>query len=117
LDWKAKSVKVQLKTSYPEDGKVALIVKSGKKEKLTIKVRQPSWVKGDLKFSVNGKALIAIKNSNGYWEITKLWNNGDVINFEIPMSLRSEGMPDNPNRIALLYGPVVFSRTTWKRNA
>jgi len=42
LDWKAKSVKVQLKTSYPEDGKVALIVKSGKKKNLPSKYGNPA---------------------------------------------------------------------------
>jgi hypothetical protein len=109
LNWKAKGVKVQLKTSYPQDGKVDLMVKSGKKEKLTIKVRQPGWAKSDLKFSVNGKATTAIKNVSGYWEMTRSWNNNDVISFDIPMSLHSESMPDNPNRIALLYGPVVLA--------
>src|SRR5258706_6307591 len=109
LNWKAKGVQIQLKTNYPQDGKVDLIVKSNKKEKYTVKVRQPSWVKSDLKFIVNGKTSPAIKNQNGYWEITKPWSTGDVISFEIPMTLRSESMPDNPNRIALLYGPVVLA--------
>jgi DUF1680 family protein len=109
LNWKLKDVRVQLKTNYPQDGKVDLVMKPGKKEKFTVKVRQPGWAKSDLKFSVNGKVSTAIRNQNGYWEITRLWSAGDVISFEVPISLRSESMPDNPNRIALLYGPIVLA--------
>jgi len=109
LNWKAKGIRIQLKTNYPQDGKVELTVKSDKTEKFTIKVRQPGWAKSDLKFSVNGKLSPATKSPNGYWEISQQWSNNDVISFEVPMSLRSESMPDNASRIALLYGPVVLA--------
>lgn len=109
LTWKSKGIKVQLKTNYPQDGKVDLVMKGAKKEKFTLKLRQPGWAKSDLKFLVNNKVTTAIRNQSGYWEITRPWNSDDVISFEIPMSLRSESMPDNPNRIALLYGPVVLA--------
>ncbi len=109
LNWKAKGVQIQLKSDYPQDGKVDLIVKSSKKEKFTIKVRQPGWAKTYMKFSINGRASTVTKNPNGYWEITQTWNNNDVLSFEVPMSLRAESMPDNPNRIALLYGPIVLA--------
>ncbi len=81
-------------------------------------MRQPGWAKSDLKFSINGKAVTAIKNSNGYWEVTtKYGTPGMSLILKFPLSLRSESMPDNPNRIALLYGPVVLAGQLWKRNA
>ncbi len=109
LNWKSKDVHIKMETHFPQDGKVALHVESSAKQKFIIKVRQPEWAKSDLKFSVNDKSIKASLNRNGYWEMDKVWSNGDVITFQLPMSLHSESMPDNPNRIALLYGPVVLA--------
>jgi len=109
LNWKSKSARIRMTTNYPQDGIVALRIELAVKQKLTLNVRQPGWAKSDLKFSVNKNSVGAIKNKNGYWEITRQWFNGDVLSFEVPLSLRSESMPDNPNRIALLYGPLVLA--------
>ncbi|CAH1055367.1 hypothetical protein PAECIP111894_01519 [Paenibacillus pseudetheri] len=41
--------------------------------------------------------------------LNKVWQDGDVVEYDIPMSVRIESMPDNPNRIAFLYGPLVLA--------
>jgi uncharacterized protein len=109
LNWKTKGAHVKMTTEFPKEGKVNLLIESSSKQRFAISVRQPRWAMADLQFSVNGKLVASIHHQNGYCEINRQWSNGDLLAFEIPLSLRSESMPDNPNRIALLYGPVVLA--------
>ena len=59
--------------------------------------------------SGNGKK-IAVKHKPGsYIPITRTWNDGDQIAVTYPMSLQLETTSDNPNKGALLYGPIVLA--------
>lgn len=44
-----------------------------------------------------------------YIAITRLWKDGDRITADYPMRLRVETTPDNPQKGALVYGPVVLA--------
>ncbi|HBS44578.1 MAG TPA: hypothetical protein DEA91_09195, partial [Paenibacillus sp.] len=46
---------------------------------------------------------------SSYLAVDRVWQDGDVVEYDIPMSVRIESMPDNPNRIAFLYGPLVLA--------
>ena len=37
-----------------------------------------------------------------------MWHDGDKIEVKIPMGLRTEALPDDPNKIAIFYGPLVL---------
>ena len=44
-----------------------------------------------------------------YIRLDRKWKTGDTIEIQFDMNLRSESMPDNPDRIALLHGPLVLA--------
>ena len=44
-----------------------------------------------------------------YAEIRRVWSKGDVLTVTIPMAVRAEPMPDDPRKVAFLYGPVVLA--------
>ncbi len=106
LNWKSKNVILTQKTSYPENGEVHFVVEGS--GKIPLKIRQPGWA-SDLQITLNGKPTGVMRDPSGYWVIKKALKNGDHVDVKVPMTLRSESMPDNPNRIALLYGPVVLA--------
>ncbi|MBS1508588.1 MAG: glycoside hydrolase family 127 protein [Bacteroidetes bacterium] len=108
LTWKANNAKVKLTTGFPEENTVTLTMELKAKRKFTLKIRQPAWTP-DVKFTLNNTVVNATKNAQGYWEITRQWATGDEVRFTMPMTLHTEAMPDNANRIALLYGPVVLA--------
>lgn len=108
LSWKSKGVSVNLNTRFPNEGQVNLQITSKRKQKFSIRVRKPAWAASEVTFAVNGEPIKVSADSNGYYVINGNWNN-ELITFVLPMQLRSERMPDNPNRIALLYGPVVLA--------
>jgi hypothetical protein len=46
---------------------------------------------------------------DGYLAIRRTWRSGDRVVVELPEDLHSEAMPDNPERVALFYGPVLLA--------
>ncbi len=58
---------------------------------------------------VNGKTFAAQKDTTGYLVINRKWKNNDKVEVSFPMSLYTESMPDNKDRVALLYGPLVLA--------
>jgi hypothetical protein len=73
-----------------------------------MRIRKPAWVDA-AQFKVNKKLIQPVLEKNGYWSIDRTWKNGDNIEIVLPMKLQTEPMPDNTNRIALLYGPIVLA--------
>ncbi len=106
VNWKSKNVTLTQKTSYPESGDVHFVVEGA--GKIPLRIRQPGWAE-NLRITLNGKATRVTRDASGYWVINKILKNGDHVDVKVPMTLRSESMPDNKNRIALLYGPVVLA--------
>jgi DUF1680 family protein len=108
LNWRSKSSTITQASSFPNSGDVTLTIKSATKQKFPIRIRKPEWAKSDIKILVNGKLVNVKPDASGYLEINQTWSN-DVVSFTLPMTIHSESMPDNPNRIALLYGPIVLA--------
>lgn len=109
LTWKEKGLTLRQESKFPDDNRVTFGIKAAKPVKFTLKIRHPKWAVKDLSFSIAGKPVKAVREANGYWSIARTWKDGDRLELTTPMQLYSESMPDNPNRIALLYGPVVLA--------
>jgi hypothetical protein len=44
-----------------------------------------------------------------YVELNRIWKNGDTISLVLPKTLHEEPLPDNPKRVALMWGPLVLA--------
>ena len=108
LDFKEAGVKIRQVTSFPFEKRVALEIVSGKPSAFEIKIRHPAWAKGSIDFLVNGKSFANSKSPGTYVNLKRTWRPGDHVEFTLPMQLRTESMPDNPKRIAIMYGPLVL---------
>ncbi len=109
LDWHEAGVKVTQSTNFPFDGSVSLKISSAAAKQFDLRIRRPEWASGPLVFKVNGKPLSAKDREDGYASLNRTWSNGDTVSFELPMNLHTEPMPDNPRRVAMMYGPVVLA--------
>lgn len=108
LNWKEKNITITQQTTFPQSESVALSVNTSKPQKFTMRIRKPEWVIS-AQFKINKKIIQPVLESNGYWSITRTWKKGDQVEITLPMKLRTESMPDNANRIAVLYGPIVLA--------
>ncbi len=108
LNWKEKSITITQQTAFPQNESVVLLVNTIRPQKFTLRIRKPEWV-NTAQFKINKKIIQPALEANGYWSITRTWKKGDHVEILLPMQLRTEPMPDNANRIAVLYGPIVMA--------
>ena len=113
LNWKAKGLKLRQETGFPY-GETSKITVTQGKGKFTLRLRYPSWVKaGEFEVVVNGKQIDASGWKPGtYVDIAQNWKKGDVIDIHFPMHASIEHMPNVPQYISILYGPVVLAMRT-----
>ena len=109
LNWRTRSATVKLETGFPYDNKVIVSVGLMKSQTFSLFLRKPSWAKDGIAVTVNGKSVKISTNASGYAEINRKWKSNDKIEITLPMDLHIESMPDNANRIAFLYGPLVLA--------
>jgi DUF1680 family protein len=96
-------------TEYPLANRSVLTVSSAPPAPLTVRVRCPGWAAGPLMFELNGAPLRVAAAPGSYAAVTRAWRKGDRLAVTIPMAVRTEAMPGNPDRVAFLYGPVVLA--------
>jgi DUF1680 family protein len=109
LKWTEKKMAIRQETAFPVDSKVILTITSSGSTKFPIYLRNPKWAKNGVLIMVNGKEFKATTNANGFLVLNRTWKNNDKIELSLPMGLYTESMPDNPNRVAFLNGPVVLA--------
>ena len=108
VNWKAKGITLHQETAFPAEENTALTIQTDKPVTTTIYLRYPSWSK-NVKVNVNGKKVSVKQKPGSYIAVTRQWKDGDRIEANYPMSLQLETTPDNPQKGALLYGPLVLA--------
>jgi len=109
LDWKEKGLKVRQMTEYPDEPKTTLEFICEKPVTLILQVRYPYWAEKGIEIDVNGKKQRVNGEPGSFVPLHREWKNGDRIEIRIPFTLRLEAMPDDANRAAVMYGPLVMA--------
>jgi len=110
LNWKEKGVVLQQQTKLPADNSIAFTVQAAKPVSFPLRIRNPHWSSQQVWVAVNGQQLANVKvDDNGYFTIARTWKTGDKIEFKPRLQLYTSSMPDNQNRRAIFYGPVVLA--------
>jgi len=100
-------VVVQQQTSYPETGKIVLIVNPEKEAEFAVALRIPEW-SAQNSVKINGIEITEIQ-SGKYKTIERKWKKGDRI--ELTLDLRGRLIQQDEYR-AIVRGPVVLARDT-----
>ena len=109
LDWEAKGIRVTQQTQFPVEQGTTLAFALETPTRFTLKVRRPAWAEKGVRLLLNGKEFAAQTDNRGFLSLTRTWEDGDRLEVQMPFALRAEAMPDNPNRLAVLYGPLVLA--------
>jgi DUF1680 family protein len=109
LHWKEKGLTMTLSTAFPDQDIVSLQFAQKGKLALNIKIRKPFWQTGDPVVRVNGRPYVAKVDHSGYYTISGTFSQADKIVITTAMHLYTESMPDNADRIAFKYGPLVLA--------
>jgi len=108
-DWKSAGAQLAMETDFPEGESASLKLTVAKPKQLTLSFRRPSWAGERFAIKVNGKAIVIFSKPGSYIEITRTWKTGDMVSLVLPKILHAEATPDNPNRVALMWGPLVLA--------
>lgn len=108
-EWKSVGARLMMDTSFPEGDAATLKLTLKAPKKLTLALRRPAWAGDGFQVHVNGKAITDLPHPGSYVELTRLWKTGDTVTLALPKALHTEPLPDNPNRAALLWGPLVLA--------
>jgi uncharacterized protein len=107
LDWKEKGITLRQVTSFPETGKTRLEINAASPQRFTLHIRHPGWA-STAAVRVNGTASISSREPGSFIELNRRWDTGDVVEVDMPMSLRLELLPGTTNSAAVVYGPIVL---------
>jgi uncharacterized protein len=108
-DWKEQSAKLEMTTSFPEGELASLKVTLPSPKELTFALRRPAWAGDNFTLKVNGEAMKDLPPPGSFVEIKRTWKTGDIVELVLPKQLHEEPLPDNPRRVALLWGPLVLA--------
>jgi uncharacterized protein len=112
LNWREKGVKIKQETSFPYEEQTKLTVTEGSSN-FKLMVRYPLWVsKGALRITVNGKDVNYTSLPSSYINIDRKWEKGDVVQITLPMHNTIEHLPNVPEYIAIMHGPVLLGAKT-----
>lgn len=109
LDWRELGVSVNQTTLFPEQGSVKLEFNCCGPTSFSLSLRYPYWAESGMEIKVNGVPYHHGGIPSSFITIERLWQNGDFVEITIPMTLRKEEIKGNPNRVALMYGPLVLA--------
>ena len=109
LTWKEKGITVVQKTKYPEEQGTTLEFKCAVPVKLTVQVRYPSWAGNGIIVRTYNRNVYVHQKPGSFVAVERTWKTGDILEVKIPFSLRLESMPDDSNRVAVMYGPLVLA--------
>ncbi len=109
LTFREKGLVLRQETRFPAEDLTRLTFEPEGPLRLALKVRHPGWARGGIAVRINGREEPVANAPGSYATIRREWRKGDVVQVRLPMSLRLEAMPDDPRKVALLFGPVVLA--------
>jgi hypothetical protein len=126
--WSAAGLQLTVATDFPEGETATLKLSLDSPRAFTLALRRPFWADPGFAVSINGVPVpeeqlaapghptsrapgrtSAGSRSSWFVRLNRTWESGDTVSVSLPKSLRVEPLPDNPRRVALLWGPLVLA--------
>jgi len=109
LNWPEKGLRLRQETNFPEKQNTVFILNLNKPVELSLRIRIPYWTAEGGYISINGKKLETFASRSSFLELNRVWKNGDRVEVFLPMNFHLHRMPDKPNLVAIMHGPLVLA--------
>jgi len=109
LTWKEKGIILTQRTTFPEEHGSSFEFKCAEPVRFTLNIRYPYWATNGIEIQVNGTSKKVFRRPGSFIPLDRIWKSGDIVKVQIPFTLRLEQMPDDSNRVAVMYGPLVLA--------
>ena len=112
LNWRNQNIQIRQETQFPYAETSRITITQGKGH-FTLQVRYPGWVKpGQFAVKVNGQPVSIVTGPSSYVAISRQWKKGDEVDITFPMHNSIRYLPNNPQYIAMMHGPVMLAAKT-----
>ena len=112
LNWREKGLTLRQETAFPYAETSRITITNGKGE-FPLLVRYPGWVKpSSFEVKVNGQPVQIITGPSSYITINRKWKKGDIIDITFPMHNSIKYLPNEPQYIAMMHGPIMLAAKT-----
>ena len=112
LNWREKGLTLRQETAFPYAETSRITITNGKGE-FPLLVRYPGWVKpSSFEVKVNGQPVQIITGPSSYVTINRKWKKGDIIDITFPMHNSIKYLPNEPQYIAMMHGPIMLAAKT-----
>ena len=109
LNWRERGIVIRQETAFPYAETAQVSVTKGKGT-FTLKIRKPEWCDG---FAVKGEGFsVKTVEKDGYVCISRKWKKGDKLSVSMPMHAYIKHMPNVPQYVAIMYGPILLGMKT-----
>jgi hypothetical protein len=118
-----------METDFPEGESARLTLTLRSPKEFTLALRRPYWADEGFAVKINGQAVSedviaplrdvpesgrqldnrSLQRSGSYVELKRVWKSGDTVSLTLHKTLRLEPLPDNPRRVAIMWGPLVLA--------
>jgi DUF1680 family protein len=113
--WQGQDVKVT-QTSDPQHGAsrrprswaIDIKIECAQPTEFTLKLRIPWWIEGAAEITINGAAQPVAPGGSRFETLQRTWHQ-DTIRLVLPKSLTAVPLPDDPQTVAFMDGPVVLA--------
>lgn len=113
LNWKEKGIRITQNTQFPFEDEIVITINVDNPTQAKLMIRHPWWVQNnEMEVVFNGTNYGNNSNPSNYIEINETWNDGDVITIKTPMRHTISRLPNVPNYISVLYGPILLAVKT-----
>ncbi len=120
LNWREKGITLKQETGFPytETSRITILKAPSPSGRagggaFPLLVRYPGWVKpGQFSVTVNGQPVSIISGPSSYVAIDRHWKKGDVVDVTFPMHNSIKYLPNEPQYVALMHGPILLGMKT-----
>ena len=120
LNWREKGITLKQETGFPytETSRITILKAPSPSGRagggvFSLLVRYPGWVKpGQFSVKVNGQPVSIISGPSSYVAIDRKWKKGDVVDVTFPMHNSIKYLPNEPQYVALMHGPILLGMKT-----
>jgi DUF1680 family protein len=109
VHWKAKGVTLRQETRLPDEDTVRLSIRCDRPVQFRLVLRCPYWAEQGMEIQINRARQPVTGKGGNFVVLDRRWHSGDVVDLRLPQTLRTEAMPDNPQRIAFFKGPILLA--------
>jgi len=127
-EWADAGVKLAMETGFPEGERATLTLDLRAPRELTLMLRRPYWAGDGFAVRVNGQRVqepappadaelrgptqyddVRQRDVSTYFEVARTWRRGDVVEVDLPKTVRVHPTADMPRRVSLMWGPLVLA--------